>query len=94
MVTYEDLERESRKAGNDLLENTKKVFDNEQISVEIRLIEDEHPGPYIKKVVEKENFDLIVLGRKGHHSKLREILLGSVATKVLNSASCDVLIVQ
>jgi len=41
-----------------------------------------------------KNFDLVVLGSKGHHSQLKEILLGTVSTNVVKSAPCDILIVK
>jgi len=42
----------------------------------------------------RDDFNLIALGCKGEHSKLRRILLGTVATNLLNEASCDVLFVR
>jgi nucleotide-binding universal stress UspA family protein len=63
-------------------------------SVETRLIEDLSPSEYITKIVNEENFDLVVIGSKGHHSKIKEIFLGTVSSHVLKNASCDVLIVR
>ena len=69
-------------------------FTKEGLAVETRLIEDDAPEVYIRRIVEEENFDLVVLGSKGHHSKLKEILLGTVSKNVVRSAPCDVLIVK
>ncbi len=44
--------------------------------------------------MEEENFDLIVLGSKGEHSKLEQIFSGTIAQKVVNDVPCDVLIVR
>ena len=44
--------------------------------------------------MKEENFDLVVLGAKGHHSKIKEILLGTVLTKVVKCVQCDILIVK
>ncbi len=70
------------------------MFDNSISSVETRLIEDLSPDEYISKVVEKENFDLVVIGSKGHHSKIKELFLGTVSTQVTKNAPCDVVIVR
>jgi nucleotide-binding universal stress UspA family protein len=41
----------------------------------------------------KENFDTIVMGRRGM-GKLRELVLGSTSTKVLSHSDCTVVIVK
>ncbi len=91
---YRDMEEASKKAGELLLIETQEIFKQKGLSVETRLIEDDEPEVYIRTSVEQENFDLVVLGSKGHHSQLKEILLGTVSTKVVKSAPCDVLIVK
>lgn len=91
---YRNIEEVSKKAGEILLENTKKIFDKSQFPAETRLIEDDSPEEYISLIVEKENFDLVVLGSKGHHSKIKEVLLGTVSIKVVKNAPCDVLVVK
>ncbi|MHA1489684.1 MAG: universal stress protein [Promethearchaeota archaeon] len=40
-----------------------------------------------------ENFDLVILGGKGQHSKIGAIL-GTVSTHVVNNADCDVLVIR
>jgi len=94
VVDYNRIKAEYKDAGKKVLENTKKMFTGEFGSLETRLIENEDPEDYIEKITEEENFDLVVLGCKGEHSKLKTIFLGSVATKALNNAACDVLIVR
>lgn len=47
----------------------------------------------IQKYVEKHAIDLIVMGSHGH-TALRNLVLGSVATKILASTSVPVLIVR
>jgi nucleotide-binding universal stress UspA family protein len=78
----------------ELLKKTEKFFDNSISSVETRLIEDLSPSEYISKVVVEENFDLVIIGSIGHHSKLKEIFLGTVSTNVSKNAPCDVLLVR
>jgi nucleotide-binding universal stress UspA family protein len=91
---YQNMEEATKKAGEYLLNKTKEIFDKAGLSIETRLIEDDEPEVYIRRIVEQENFDLVVLGSKGQHSKLKEILLGTVSINVVKSAPCDVLIVK
>jgi nucleotide-binding universal stress UspA family protein len=91
--SYSIYQRDFRKASEKTLEEAKKIFDKAGIPIETRLIEDIKPEEYAVDRVKKENFDLVVLGGKGHHSKLGA-LLGTVSTHVVNTADCDVLIVR
>ncbi len=91
---YSKIEDVYKEAGERLLSKTKKMFGEAQASVETRLIEEEPPEDYIKRVVEEENFDLVILGSRGQHSKIKKALLGTVSTKVVKNAPCDVLIVK
>jgi nucleotide-binding universal stress UspA family protein len=92
--TFEEQREEFRKFGEQVLNNTKKVFDEAGIKVKTTLVMDKSPEDYIKESVKEKGFDLIVLGAKGHHWKIRQHLMGSVCTNILNNADCDVLIVK
>jgi len=91
---YSTLEEVYQEAGKRLLNKTKNMFGENQKSVETRLIENEPPEDYIRRVVEEENFDLVILGSRGQHSKVKKVLLGTVSSKVSKNAPCDVLIVK
>ena len=91
---YSKIEDVYQEAGERLLSKTKKMFGEAQSSVETRLIQEEPPEDYIKRVVEEENFDLVILGSRGQHSKVKKVFLGTVSSKVSTNASCDVLIVK
>lgn len=52
-----------------------------------------NPGMRIVKIAQEMGADLIVIGAKGQ-SKLRELLMGSVANTVVNNAHCLVLVVR
>ncbi|MFW9942395.1 MAG: universal stress protein [Candidatus Thorarchaeota archaeon] len=82
------------KRGEEILRDLDELFKEANAKVETRLIFDIPPEDYIKKMVEEEDFDLIILGCKGHHSKLSRIFLGTVPIKVINNVSIDVLIVR
>lgn len=52
-----------------------------------------NPGVRITKIAQEESADLIVIGAKGK-SRIRELLMGSVANSVVNNANCLVLVVH
>ena len=52
-----------------------------------------HPAELIAKAADKGKFDLLVMGSHGH-SNLGNIVLGSVATRVLAACSTPVLLVR
>ena len=91
--SYTSIFEDYKKAGLLILEETKKIFDKAGVPVETRLIEDIKPEQYIVDKTVEEKFDLVILGHKGHHSKIHN-LLGSISSYVLNNVSCDVLITR
>jgi nucleotide-binding universal stress UspA family protein len=93
-VDYRKIQEEYKLHGKKILEKTKKLFDENNIDIETRLITDEKPKDYIERTVEKENIDLVVLGSKGEHSKLEQIFSSTIAQQVVNDVPCDVLIVR
>ncbi|TFG23140.1 MAG: universal stress protein [Promethearchaeota archaeon] len=93
-VDYRKLEQEYREHGEKILNKVNEKFNDANLSVETRLVEDEKPEDYISKVVDEEGFDLVALGCKGEHSKLEELVMGTVANDVLNNANSDLLIVR
>lgn len=80
--------------GNEIFKRVEELFKEANLSVETRVILNIRPVEYIKKAVEEEEFNLVVLGSKGKHKKIRRALLGSIPSKVTNSVLCDVLVVR
>jgi nucleotide-binding universal stress UspA family protein len=93
-VDYRKIQEEYRIHGENILKKTKELFEEENIQIETRLIDDEKPEDYIKKIVKEENIDLIALGKKGEHSKLEKLISGTVTQEVMNEVSCDILVVS
>ncbi len=91
--SYTEIRDEYVKIGNQILEEAKKIFESEGITVETRLVEDIKPEKYIIDKINEENFDLVILGGKGQHSKIG-LFLGTVSTHVVHNAPCDVLIIR
>jgi len=83
-----------RKFGEKILQETKKIFDDAKVPVSTELVIDESPASYAKRAVKEQKFDLVVVGARGHHSKLREVFLGSVCEEIMNQVDCDVLLVR
>ena len=77
-----------------IIDRAKEIFMEAGMQAETRLVYEYDPISYMKKMVNEENVDLVIIGSKGTHSLLEEILLGSVADKVLRHVPCDVFIVR
>ncbi|MBY9019654.1 MAG: universal stress protein [Candidatus Lokiarchaeota archaeon] len=92
-LSYE-IHGDKVKAANALLEKIKGKFSAEGQNVETRIIYDFGPQYYIEEQVQKEGFDLVVLGCKGEHTKLKRTVIGTVPEYVINHATVDVLIVK
>ena len=77
-----------------ILDRAKEMFLDEGMDAETRLVYKYDPVSYVKEMVNNEQVDLVIIGSKGLHSLLEEILLGSVAEKVLRHVPCDILIIR
>jgi nucleotide-binding universal stress UspA family protein len=75
------------------LQVTKEVFDDMEVEVIVRPPIRGHPADVICKVIEEENFDLVIMGSRGL-STTEKYALGGVTDKVLQHAVCPVLIVR
>lgn len=65
----------------------------EQAGVDIQVeVRPGHPADLISRVAEEGEYDLIVLGHRGHF--VRDRLLGSTADRVAEHAHCPVMIVR
>lgn len=91
---YEKIVEGYKNQGVKIIDRAKQTLNFEEENVKYRLIVDIDPEDYIIEQAEEEGFDLVVLGCKGEHSKLERVFLGTVSTKVLNEASCDVLVIR
>jgi len=91
-ITY-TIHQDFVNAGKEVLKKVEEMFKEGNGTVETRMIYDKEPQSYIIEAVEKEGFDLVVLGVSGKHSKLKR-MIGTIPGKVINDASCDVLVVR
>jgi nucleotide-binding universal stress UspA family protein len=91
---YYNVEEEEREEGNKIIDQAKVKFYEADVPAKFDLITYENPEEYIERIVEVEEFDLVVLGVKGTHSKLKKAITGSITKKVIKKAPCDVLVVK
>ena len=90
----EMLEDEGRKSFDKIIDNSLKC--KEKLNVEVKLVfmtKEGRPARTIRKTIDEEGIDLVVMGTAGKHGMDR-FLLGSVAEKVVRIASCPVLVVR
>lgn len=94
---YVDIQEQYEEAGKQVLKKALKKLKAEagdDINVEAKLVLDIDPAGYAVDQTTNGDVDLVVVGCQGHHSKLREIFLGTVAEKILNRVDSDVLVVR
>lgn len=103
MASGVDLNDESLQAlyeasGKQIIEAAKQQVEEMGVTLEgeldFHLETDLSPADYAEIAVREHSIDLIVLGCVGHHSGAKMALLGTVASKILNDAPCNVLIVR
>jgi nucleotide-binding universal stress UspA family protein len=86
------LNEDELKAAREVLEAARADLKAE--GVDAHAIEGEgEPADVIIDAAKELNADLIVVGTRGRHGAKR-LVLGSVSTKVVHGAPCDVLVVR
>jgi nucleotide-binding universal stress UspA family protein len=97
------LHIESEKLLRDLLEAYKKenqlilskcseIATEKGLTIDTKLLQG-NPSSTILDFCEKEKYDIIVMGSRGM-GKFKELVLGSVSSKVLHHSSCPVMIIR
>ncbi len=86
----EMVREQARKAGEHLLEEQQKLFTVAGMSTELRL-EFGVPREAICRIANDEDFQLVILGRRGL-GEIRDVLFGSVVNHVLHHVRCPVLL--
>lgn len=88
-------------AGLSEMDNAKKWFESfslrarqNKIELKTELVNSRRPVDYvILEYAEKENIDLIVIGTRGR-GELSKLVLGSVASRIVNYSHCPVLVAK
>ncbi len=84
----EEIESNAKK----FLDQNKKVLESKGLDVDI-LVEKGNISNTILTIAEQNNYDLIVVGSRGH-GDIKRFFLGSVSDKISKHAHCPVLIVR
>ncbi len=88
-----ELLQSFRDSGRMILDDARKVLDRAGIEAETRLVEDIKPAEAIAQLARTEEFDLVVLGRRGlSDSTVRRP--GGVSGAVLHEVGCSVMLVH
>jgi nucleotide-binding universal stress UspA family protein len=94
---------ESEKLLNELLEAYKKenqeilskcsdIAHQKGITIKTVLLQG-NPAPVILDYIKKENLDLVIMGSRGM-GKFKELILGSVSSKIMHHSPCAVMIIR
>ena len=86
--------RPFEEAGRRILDNAKKIAMDKGVESDT-ILETTfgNAAQKILKVAEEKKIDLIIIGSRGH-SRLRNLLVGSVCDTVVRNAPCPVLVVR
>lgn len=74
------------------LKDVEKMAQQSGVTYEIKILHGE-PGPVIVDYINKNNFEIAIIGSRGLNT-FQEFVLGSVSHKVAKRANCPVLIVK
>ncbi|OLS40038.1 universal stress protein [Bacillus sp. MRMR6] len=74
------------------MREVEKMAKESGVAFEIKILHGE-PGPVIVDYVNKNNFEIVIIGSRGLNT-LQEFVLGSVSHKVAKRVKCPVLIVK
>ncbi len=76
------------------LDEIMKIFEENNFNVETRLIMGGGIDKYVKEVVEKEEFDIIILYSKLIHAELKQLVEEPRMQKYYNLANCGILLIH
>lgn len=75
-----------------ILSNCSEIATKKGLVIKTKLLQG-NPGSIILDYCEKGNYDTIIMGSRGM-GKFKELVLGSVSSKVLHHSSCPVMIIR
>ena len=88
-VHKQEMEKEAEK----ILEQAELLLKTEKVNYKTLRILGSNPSRALVNIAKHENFDLIVVGSRGLGSTA-SFLLGSISSKVVIKANCDVLVIK
>jgi nucleotide-binding universal stress UspA family protein len=75
-----------------ILSKCSEIATKKELTIHTKLLQG-NPASTILNFCEKEKYDIIVMGSRGM-GKFKELVLGSVSSKVLHHSSCPVMIIR
>jgi nucleotide-binding universal stress UspA family protein len=81
-----------KKENQDILSKCSEIATQKGLTIKTLLLQG-NPASVILDYSKKEKFELIILGSRGM-GKFRELILGSVSSKIVHHSSCAVLLIR
>lgn len=82
-----------REDGKRILAAAVRLFDGSEVKVATKLLFDEKAADGILRLLEEEDYDLVIIGSRGIDARKRQNL-GSTSMRVLEHTTCPVLVVH
>ena len=81
-----------KKENQEILSKCSDIAHQKGIIIKTVLLQG-NPAPVILDYIKKENFDLVIMGSRGM-GKFKELILGSVSSKIMHHSPCAVMIIR
>jgi nucleotide-binding universal stress UspA family protein len=93
-----ELQKTFEKAGQEIINQAQHFLEENALFVDgktdFHLELSASPEEFATTFAAENGADLIVVGCRGHHSRARRVLMGTVASRIANDAPCQVLVVR
>jgi len=81
-----------KKENQEILSKCSDIASQKGIAIKTVLLQG-NPAPVILDYSKKENFDLVIMGSRGM-GKFKELILGSVSSKIVHHSPCAIMIIR
>jgi len=81
-----------KKENQEILSKCSHIAHQKGITIKTVLLQG-NPAPVILDYSKKENFDLVIMGSRGM-GKFKELILGSVSSKIVHHSPCAIMIIR
>ncbi|MDW0272861.1 MAG: universal stress protein [Nitrososphaeraceae archaeon] len=81
-----------KKENQEMLSKCSDIASQKGITIKTVLLQG-NPAPVILDYSKKENFDLVIMGSRGM-GKFKELILGSVSSKIVHHSPCAIMIIK
>ena len=81
-----------KKENQEILSKCSDIAHQKGITIKTVLLQG-NPAPVILDYSKKENFDLVIMGSRGM-GKFKELIIGSVSSKIVHHSPCAIMIIR